>query len=82
MTEHEKSGIREGVEGIVEDVKGRGKEVAGAALHNEELRREGVAQQDRAEAQRETARHEALAEAERARARADEARQHAHQQNR
>ncbi|RMI33621.1 microaggregate-binding protein 1 [Nocardia stercoris] len=69
MSEHDKSGLREGLEGAVEGVKGKVKEVAGAALGNENLRREGRAQQDKADSQREAAEKEF--EAEKARTEAD-----------
>ncbi|QIS19532.1 CsbD family protein [Nocardia terpenica] len=75
MSEHEKSGIREGAEGLVEDVKGKAKEASGTVFGNEDLREEGRTQQEKAEAQREAAKKEAQAEKERAEARAQEARQ-------
>ena len=70
MSEHEKSGAREGFEGVAEDVKGKAKAAAGTVVGNQRLRREGQAQQDRAESQRAAARKEA--EKERAEAAADE----------
>ncbi|MBO0856031.1 MAG: CsbD family protein [Nocardia sp.] len=82
MTEHEKSTVREGLEGLTESVKGKVKEVAGAAAGDEALRREGRAQQDRSQAQREAAAKEAEAERERGKAAADEERQRAHQSGR
>lgn len=81
MSEHEKTGAREGLEGVVEGVKGRAKEVAGAAVGNDSWQREGRAQQDRAAAQRAAARKEAEAEGERAKAAVEEERQSAHQQD-
>ncbi|MET9487035.1 CsbD family protein [Nocardia sp. NPDC006630] len=79
MSEHDKSGSREGIEGVAEDVKGRIKEAAGAVLGDDDLRQEGRSQQDKAESQREAAKHEALAEKDRAQADLEEARQRAHQ---
>jgi uncharacterized protein YjbJ (UPF0337 family) len=61
------------VEGIVEDVKGKAKEVAGKVTGREHLEDEGRAQQDEADAQRDVARHDADAEAARAEAAAREA---------
>ncbi len=79
MAEH-KSGPREGVEGVVEDAKGKIKEAAGAVFGKDDLREEGKAQQDKAESQREAAGKEAAAEKKRAEAELDEQRQRAHQQ--
>ena len=69
------SGARAGIEGVVEDVKGKAKEVAGEVLGNERLEQEGSAQQDKAANERDVAKHEAEAEAARGRAKADEARE-------
>ncbi|MEC3919005.1 microaggregate-binding protein 1 [Nocardia sp. CDC160] len=79
MSEHEKSGVREGAEGIVEGVKGKAKEAAGAVLGNDDLRDEGRTQQQKAEAQRDAAKKEAQAEKDRAVAEAEEQRQRAQQ---
>lgn len=73
------SGPEAEVEGVVEDVKGRAKEAAGAVTGNEPLKREGQAQQDKAAAQRDVAAKEAEAEKARAEARAAEAKQRSHQ---
>ncbi|WP_227981312.1 CsbD family protein [Nocardia spumae] len=81
MSEHEKGGAREGLEGVVEGVKGKAKEVAGAVVGDDSKQREGRAQQDRADSQREAAKKEAEAEKERAKAAADEERQRAHQRD-
>lgn len=81
MSEHDKTGPREGAEGVVEGVKGKAKEAAGAVFGNDDLRDEGRAQQEKAEAQRDAAKREAQAEKDRAVAEAQEARQRA-QQNR
>lgn len=73
------SGPKAGVEGVVEDVKGRAKEAAGAVTGDESLKQEGEAQQDKAAAQRDVAAREAEAEKARAEARAAEAEQRSHQ---
>jgi uncharacterized protein YjbJ (UPF0337 family) len=73
------SGPKAGVEGVVEDVKGRAKEAAGAVSGNESLKQEGEAQQDKAAAQRDVAAKEAEAEKARAEASAAEAEQRSHQ---
>ncbi|WP_327114051.1 CsbD family protein [Nocardia sp. NBC_01730] len=78
MPEH-KSGPREAVEGVVEDIKGKTKEAAGVVTGDEDLKKEGRAQQDKAESQRDAAQKEAEAEKARAEADLDEARQSAHQ---
>jgi uncharacterized protein YjbJ (UPF0337 family) len=73
------SGPEAGIKGVVEDVKGKAKEATGTIVGNDSLRREGSAQQDKAESQREVATKEAEAEKARAKATADEARQRAEQ---
>lgn len=73
------TGPAAGIKGVVEDVKGKAKEAAGAVIGNDSLEREGEAQQSKAEAQREVAEHEGKAEAARAEAEAQEARQRANQ---
>ena len=73
------SGPKAGVEGVVEDVKGRAKEAAGAVSGNESLKQEGEAQQDKAAAQRVVAAKEAEAEKARTEASAAEAEQRSHQ---
>lgn len=75
----EKSGPQEGVEGVVEGVKGKAKEVIGAVTGRDDLKREGQAQQDKADAQRDAAKKEAEAEAARGGAEAAEERQKANQ---
>lgn len=79
MSENKGSGPEAAVRGVVEDVKGKVKEAAGAAAGKDELRREGRAQQDKAEAERDVAAKEAEAEKSRAEAEAHEAEQRAHQ---
>ncbi len=50
MAHNENSGAAEAVKGVVEDVKGKAKEAAGALAGLDDLTREGQAQQDKAEA--------------------------------
>ncbi len=73
------TGPESAVKGVVEDVKGKVKEAAGALTGQDELRREGHAQQEKASAQREVAEKEAAAEKARAEAAAREAEQRSHQ---
>jgi len=73
------SGPKEGARGVVEDVKGKAKEAVGAVTGNEEQKREGQAQQDKAASARKAARKEAEAEKARAEEKAHEAEQRAHQ---
>jgi len=75
----EKSGPQEAVEGVVEGVKGKAKEVIGAVAGRDDVKREGQAQQDKADAQRDAAKKEAQAEAARGGAEAAEQRQKANQ---
>ena len=65
MTE-KNSGPEEAIKGVVEGVKGKAKEVAGAVAGRDDLYREGKAQQDKADAQRNAAQKEAEAEGARA----------------
>lgn len=76
----ERSGPAEGVKGVVEDLKGKAKEGIGAVTGSDELTREGQAQQDKAEAQREVAEKEAAAEKARREADVHEARQRSEQE--
>ena len=73
------TGPEAGIKGVVEDVKGKAKEVAGTVTGRDDLTREGKAQQDKADAQRDVAKKEAEAEAARGGADAAEARQKAEQ---
>jgi uncharacterized protein YjbJ (UPF0337 family) len=73
------SGPEAGISGIVEDVKGKAKEVAGTVTNDESLEQEGQAQQDKARADREVAQKEASAEKARAQADVAEAEQRAAQ---
>ncbi|MHA7651664.1 microaggregate-binding protein 1 [Mycobacterium sp. ML4] len=75
----DKSGPQEGIEGVVEGVKGKAKEVIGAVTGRDDVKREGQAQQDKADAQRDAAKKEAEAEAARGGAEAAEERQKANQ---
>ena len=56
------SGPEAGAKGVVEGVKGKVKEAAGAVAGKDDLRREGRAQQEKADSQREVAAKEAEAE--------------------
>jgi uncharacterized protein YjbJ (UPF0337 family) len=79
MTEKKNTGPAEGVKGVVEDVKGKAKEAVGTVTGRDDLVREGKAQQDKADAQKDVAKKEAEAESARAGAKAAEKRQEAHQ---
>jgi uncharacterized protein YjbJ (UPF0337 family) len=79
MTEKKNTGPEEGVKGVVEDVKGKAKEAVGTVTGRDDLVREGKAQQDKADAQRDVAKKEAQAESSRAGAKAAEKRQEAEQ---
>lgn len=73
------TGPKAAVEGVTEDVKGKAKEAVGAIAGNDRLKREGQAQQDKADAQRDVARREAEADVARARVQAKEAEQRSNQ---
>ncbi|AXN44947.1 hypothetical protein NJB1907f44_28300 [Mycobacterium marinum] len=75
----DKSGPQEAVEGVVEGAKGKAKEVFGAVTGRDDVKREGQAQQDKADAQRDAAKKEAEAEAARRGADVAEGRQKANQ---
>ena len=79
MTEKKNTGPEEGIKGVVEDVKGKAKEAVGTVAGREDVVREGKAQQDKADAQRDVAKKEAEAEAARGGAKAAEKRQEAEQ---
>lgn len=72
------TGPEAGIKGVVEGVAGKAKEVVGAVVGNDDLKHEGQAQQDKADAQRDVAKKEAEAEAARAAASAAETREEAH----
>jgi uncharacterized protein YjbJ (UPF0337 family) len=78
MTEKD-SGPEAGVKGVVEAVKGKAKEVAGAVTGKEKLRKEGKAQQEKADALRDVAVKEAEAEKARAEAKGHEVEQRSHE---
>jgi uncharacterized protein YjbJ (UPF0337 family) len=65
----------EAVKGAVEGIKGKAKEAVGTVTGRDDLTREGKAQQDKADAQRDAAKKEAEAESASAGARAAEERQ-------
>jgi len=73
------SGAKSGLQRILEAIKGKFKEATGAIADNDSLRREGRAQQDKADAEREAATRETQAARARAEARVQEARQEAHE---
>ena len=73
------TGPEAAAKGVVEDVKGKAKEAAGAVTGNDRMRLEGQAQQDKAAALRDAAAKEAEAEKARAQATAAEAEQRSHQ---
>lgn len=77
--EERDSGPEAGAKGIVEAVKGKAKEAVGAVSGHDELRREGRAQQEKADAEREVAAKEAQAEKARAEAAVHESEQRSHQ---
>ena len=67
-----KSGPRAGISATGEKVKGAVKQAVGAVTGNDDLRREGDVQQDKADSQARAAKEEAKAEASRAKARVAE----------
>ena len=78
MTE-KNSGPEEGIKAVVEDVKGKAKEAVGTVSGRDDMIREGKAQQDKADAQRNAAKKEGEAEAARGAAKAAEERQRSNQ---
>lgn len=79
MSDKNNSGPEEAIKGVVEGVKGKAKEVAGAVTGRDDLYKEGQAQQDKADAQRNAAQKEAEAESARAATETAEKRQEAEQ---
>ena len=73
------TGPKAAASGVIEDIKGKAKEAAGAATGRDDLREEGRAQQNKASAQRDVATKEAEADASRAKAAAHDAAEKAHQ---
>jgi uncharacterized protein YjbJ (UPF0337 family) len=72
------SGPEAGVKGVVEDVTGKAKEAVGTVLGNKDLKHEGQAKQDKADAERDVAKKEAEAESARGAASAAENRADTH----
>jgi uncharacterized protein YjbJ (UPF0337 family) len=70
-----KKATQEALKGAVEGIKGKAKEAVGTVAGRDDLTREGKAQQDKADAQRDAAKKQAQAESARAGARAAEERQ-------
>ena len=79
MSDKKNTGPEEGIKGVVEDVKGKAKEAVGTVAGRDDMVREGKAQQDKADAQKDVAKKEAEAEAARGGAKAAEKRQEAEQ---
>jgi uncharacterized protein YjbJ (UPF0337 family) len=69
------TGPEEAIKGVIENVKGKAKEIIGIVTNRDGLRKEGRAQQEKAEAARNVAKKEAEAAAARAAEQAAEARQ-------
>lgn len=74
-----KSGPMEAIQGIVEGIFGRAKVILGAVLGRNDMIKEGHAQLDKAEAQRDAAKKEAEAEKARGEAKMYEEREKAEQ---
>lgn len=73
------SGPVAAIKGVIEDAIGKTKEIIGIVISHDGLRKEGRAQQEKAQAQRDVAKKEAEAEAARAAASIAGARQKASQ---
>ena len=73
------SGPENALKGVVEDIKGKAKEVVGEVTGDDSKEHEGRAQQEKAHAQRDVAEHEAKADAARSEASVHEAEQRMHQ---
>jgi len=71
------TGPQAAAEGVVEEVKGRVKEAVGSITGNDDLKREGTAQQQKADDERDVAKKEAEAEKARVAAEGHEAEQRA-----
>jgi uncharacterized protein YjbJ (UPF0337 family) len=74
-----KSGPREAIEGVVEETKGKIKEILGIIFDRDELKKEGQAQQDKGKSLRNAVKKEVAADSARSAAKASEAREKAHQ---
>jgi uncharacterized protein YjbJ (UPF0337 family) len=70
-----KNAAEDAVKGAVEGTKGKAKEAVGTVTGRDDMTREGKAQQDKGDAQRDAAKKEAEAESARAGAKAAEERQ-------
>jgi uncharacterized protein YjbJ (UPF0337 family) len=79
MNDDKDTGPQAGAKGVIEGLKGKVKEAAGALTGQDELKQEGEAQQAKADAQRDVAAKEAEAEKARAQAEVHEAEQRSHQ---
>ncbi len=73
------TGPESAAKGVVEDIKGKAKEVIGEVTGDDSKEREGRAQQEKARSERDVADHEAKADAARSEAAVDEAEQRMHQ---
>ena len=74
-----KSGPQEAIEGIVEETKGKIKEILGIIFDRDGLKKEGQAQQDKGKSLRNAVKKEVQAESARTAAKASEAREKANQ---
>jgi uncharacterized protein YjbJ (UPF0337 family) len=74
-----KSGPQEAIRGIIEGAIGNAKQLVGTILGRGDVVREGEAQQDKADAQRNAAKNELSAQSARGAAKAAEKRQQSHQ---
>ena len=79
MADHDDSAVEKGAKGAFEGVKGKAKEAVGSVVGNDELKREGEAQQDKADAQRDAAEKQTEARKADAQAEAAEALQKSNQ---
>jgi uncharacterized protein YjbJ (UPF0337 family) len=75
-----KSGPQEAIRGIIEGPIGIAKQLIGSVFGRNDLVREGQAQEDKADAQRNAAKKEAAAESARASAKGAEQRERSHQE--
>ncbi|QNI08910.1 CsbD family protein [Mycobacterium kubicae] len=73
------SGPAEGAKGVGEGIKGKAKEAIGSVTGSDDLKNEGAAQKEKADAQRDVAKKEAEAESARGGAEAAEERQKSNQ---
>ncbi|HEU0192228.1 MAG TPA: CsbD family protein [Mycobacterium sp.] len=79
MSDDHRSATEDAVRGVVEGAKGKAKEAVGNLIGRDDLVREGQAQRDKGEAQRNAGEKEAEAESARAAAAAAEKRQQSQQ---